>query len=100
AHRPSPPASINVPRLCGGIEFLTEADVEVPEVWRAEGIAFERLTLSEAKRLEPTLGDVEGEPYLLPDCAQVRNPWHLRALVAACERVGVRLRPNTGVEAW
>jgi glycine oxidase len=87
-------------RLCGGIEFLTPEDAAVPELWRMEGIAFELLALAQAKRLEPTLGEVAGDPVLLPSCAQVRNPWHLRALVAACERVGVRLRPNTGVEAW
>jgi glycine oxidase len=86
-------------RRCGGIEFLTPEDAGVPELWAAEGIAFERVPLAEAKKLEP-LGIVEGEPYLLPDCAQVRNPRHLRALVAACERVGVRLCPNAGVEAW
>jgi len=87
-------------RLCGGIEFLTPDDAEVPDVWRAEGIAFERLTLAEAKRLEPTLGDVTGEPHLLPACAQVRNPWHMRAIIAACERVGVKLRPNEPVAGW
>ncbi len=86
-------------RRCGGIEFLTAEDAGVPDVWRAEGIAFERLTLADAKTLEP-LGDVEGEPHLLPGCAQVRNPWHLRALIAACERVGVRLHPHTGAEGW
>ncbi|MCI0703946.1 MAG: FAD-dependent oxidoreductase [Planctomycetia bacterium] len=87
-------------RLCGGIEFLTPDDAEIPAVWRAEGIAFERLALPEAKRLEPTLGDMRGEPYLLPACAQVRNPWHLRALIAACERIGVKLRPHEPVAGW
>ncbi len=86
-------------RPCGGIEFLAEEDTDVPGVWAAEGIPFERLTLAEAKKLE-ALGRVEGEPYLLPGFAQVRNPWHLRALVAACEKVGVRLHPNAGAEAW
>jgi glycine oxidase len=60
-------------RCCGGIEFLTPEDADVPGVWAAEGIAFERLALAEAKELEP-LGRVEGDPYLLPGCAQVRNP--------------------------
>lgn len=83
-------------RRCGAFEFLTPEDEAVPELWRAEGIAFERLTLTEAKRLEP-LGDIDGEPYLLPACAQVRNPRHLRALVAACARAGVQLHPHTGV---
>ena len=86
-------------RRCGGIEFLTPGDADVPELWEAEGIAFERLTLAEARHLEP-LGDVEGEPYVLPGCAQVRNPWHLRALVAACEKVGVHLHRNNGADAW
>ena len=86
-------------RRCGGIEFLAHEDEGVPDVWRAEGISFERLSLSAAKRLEP-LGDVQGEPHLLPGCAQVRNPWHLRALIAACEKSGVRLHRDTGVEAW
>lgn len=86
-------------RACGGIEFLTAEDAAVPELWRAEGIAFERLSLADAKQLEP-LGDLDGEPYLLPGCAQVRNPRHLRALIAACEAVGVQLHTNAGAEAW
>jgi glycine oxidase len=86
-------------RRCGGIEFLTPEDTDVQGVWAAEGIAFARLALAEAKKLEP-LGDVEGEPYILPGCAQVRNPWHMRALIAACERAGVGLHRNTAVEGW
>ena len=86
-------------RRTGGVEFLTTEHADAPEMWHAEGIAFERLTLAEAKRLEP-LGEVAGEPYLLPACAQVRNPRHLRALVAACEHAGVRLHPHTPAESW
>ena len=86
-------------RRCGGIEFLAAEDAGVTDVWRAEGISFERLTLDDVKKLEP-LGDVEGEPHLLPACAQVRNPWHLRALVAGCENRNVELTPNCPVESW
>lgn len=86
-------------RRCGGIEFLAPEDADVPAVWAAEGIAFTALTLADAQRLEP-LGAVEGEPYLLPGCAQVRNPRHLRALVAACERVGVGLHRHTAADGW
>lgn len=86
-------------RRCGGIEFLTPEDEEVTAVWAAEGIPFERLTLADARKLEP-LGHVEGVPYLLPTCAQVRNPRHLRALTAGCERAGVRLHTNNGAEGW
>lgn len=79
---------------CGGVEFLGPSDEYVLPLWRAEGIAFEKLTRAQLKELEPAVGDVPGEAYHLPGCAQVRNPWHLRALIAACERVGVRLRPH------
>ncbi|MDY3553130.1 FAD-dependent oxidoreductase [Gemmata sp. JC717] len=86
-------------RRCGALEFLSPDDTDVVDMWRAEGIAFERLTMAEARALEP-LGTVEGEPYLLPGCAQVRNPWHLRALITACERAGVTLRPGEGADGW
>jgi glycine oxidase len=81
-------------RPCGGVEFLHPADEYVLPLWDREGVAFERLTAEAVKRLEPALGDVPGKAFHLPGCAQVRNPWHLRALVAACERVGVVLRPH------
>jgi len=83
---------------CGGIEFLDTAEVgEVLQLWDAEGIAFERLTPAELRSYEPRIGDVEGEPYLLPGCAQVRNPRHLQALIAGCARVGVKLHPHTPI---
>jgi glycine oxidase len=87
-------------RKCGGIEFLLPQDTAVLETWENEGFPFERLARSDLQREEPAAGRIAGEPYLLPTCAQVRNPWHLRALIAACERVGVRLRPHTAVQGW
>jgi glycine oxidase len=83
---------------CGGVEFLQPGDEDVLPLWEAEGIAFERLTPDGLNRLEPAAGAVSGEPYLLPDCAQVRNPWHLRALVAACDVVGMTIRPQQAVQ--
>src|SRR5438094_6376054 len=84
-------------RRCGGIEFLHPADEYVLPLWRAEGVAFERLSPEALTRLEPAISPPVGVPYLLPDCAQVRNPWHLRALIAACRDAGVRLRPHEPV---
>lgn len=86
-------------RACGGIEFLAPEDADVPALWAAEGIAFERLTPAAARALEP-LGAVGGEPYLLPGVAQVRNPWHLRAVLAACARAGAALHARAPVEGW
>lgn len=87
-------------RRCGGIEFLDPHDLDVVELWEAEGFPVERLGADDLKQLEPVATGFAGEPYLLPTCGQVRNPWHVRALIAACESVGVRLRPGTPVEGW
>jgi glycine oxidase len=32
--------------------------------------------------------------FLVPGEAQLRNPWHLRAMVAACQKVGVTMTPQ------
>jgi glycine oxidase len=83
---------------CGGIEFIEEDPTEILDLWRNEGIVVDRLPPHVLHVTEPTLGHIPGEPYYLPDCAQVRNPRHLQALIAACERRRVTLHPNARVE--
>lgn len=83
---------------CGGIEFLEEDPTEILDLWRAEGIVVDRIPLAARDTLMPGLGEIPGEPYLLPDCGQVRNPWHMRALIAACERVGVVLNTSSRLD--
>lgn len=85
-------------RQCGGIEFLHAADRDVLDVWKAEGFPFERI--DDVTRVEPAAVGFDGDAYFLPTCAQVRNPWHLRALIAACTWAGVVLRPDTPVAGW
>ena len=83
-------------RVCGGIEVIhPEAAYALPR-WDAEGIAYERIDGNELKRLEPQIADhtPRGEVFFLPGFAQVRNPWHMRALIAACELEGVTLTPD------
>lgn len=87
-------------RRCGGIEFLGASDSYALALWDAERIRYERLSPDSLRKLEPAIANSPGEPFHLPDCAQVRNPWHLRALAAACERIGVTLRPHSPVAGW
>jgi glycine oxidase len=50
-------------------------------------------------KLEPNLTRKLGQAYHLPDMAQLRNPRHLQALIAACHARGVKLlsgRPAVG----
>lgn len=86
---------------CGGIECWEPGDEYAADLWTAEGIRFERIGWGDVCDLEPDIvPQTETLPCLLPDMAQVRNPWHLRALIVACERVGVRLTRDTPVGGW
>ena len=66
--------------------------------WRVEGIVHERLAASDCLQVEPALNPELRLVYFLPDRAQVRNPWHLRALSAAAAKSGVRLKPWLAVD--
>ncbi len=82
---------------CQGIEFLAPEDAYAVDLWKNEGIRFHSWFRNEMTSVVPPAGTAG---YFFPDLAQVRNPWHLRALIAACESVGVQLSPNTEVANW
>ncbi|MFN4260040.1 MAG: glycine oxidase ThiO [Gemmataceae bacterium] len=79
---------------CGGLELVSEADDDWTHCWRAEGIPFEKLSEDAAAHLEPRMTTGSHVVYHLPDMAQLRNPRHLKALLAGCGALGVRLRPG------
>jgi glycine oxidase len=94
-------------RRTGGVDVAWD-DLEDRDLrslagrWRIEGIAFERLEPRDFARVEPALNPELRVAYYVPDRAQIRNPWHVRALIAACERRGAVLYPNraaTGFES-
>jgi glycine oxidase len=85
--------------VCGGLEVPEAAkDLPVGE-WRAEGVAFELVEGEALRRIEPVLGPAVRRAYYLPGMAQVRNPRHVKALRAACEKSGVRLLPGCAVHS-
>lgn len=61
-----------------------------------EQIETRALSPQELGRLEPLLGDLAGlrAAFLVPDEAQVRNPRHLQALLAACRVRQVEILPR------
>jgi glycine oxidase len=75
----------------GGLE-LTGRDPAVEQQWRTEGVSFETVDEPAMKRLEPALAAGLGHAYFLPHIAQLRNPRHVKALVLACQGLGVELR--------
>jgi glycine oxidase len=89
-------------RVCGGLEFFENAEEETryTSLWQAERLAFERRTPSQLQSLEPNLQPSTRHGVELPGMAQVRNPWHLQALIAACRSAGVELQSNVAFSAW
>jgi glycine oxidase len=63
------------------------------------------LNASTLHALEPGLlpgrsGESLRVAYHLPDEAQLRNPWHVKALLAACTARGVHIIPNSAAEKF
>lgn len=80
---------------CGGVEArlnapLTALTDEV-ESWKAEHVPVEIITPQDLHQRFPALSSEITAAYYLPDLAQVRNPWLLKALQAACVQRGVEL---------
>ncbi|MCA9053699.1 MAG: glycine oxidase ThiO [Planctomycetaceae bacterium] len=101
-------------RRCGGIRLgpgvaaAPELTFRPPELtslaaeqaaWRATGVEAELIRGEELHNLEPALSHQVTEGLWLPEVRQVRNPWHLRALLADCKRLGVVIRSDAPVEA-
>lgn len=90
-------------RQCGGIEVRFDGSQqqltdEVAE-WVLSGAEAFELAPQELHRLEPAISHEAVAAYSLPGLGQVRNPRHVKALLAACALRGVRLissRPVTG----
>ena len=89
-------------RRCGGLEvFPAGAEAEKPSrEWLGDGASAQIVDAAEARRLEPNLGaEFAGRAVYLPDMAQVRNPRHLKGLIAACQALGVALTPGCAVHS-
>ena len=73
------------------------------ERWQQLGVDCQTLNATALSEIERTLATQAGgfdRVYHLPDEAQIRNPDHLRALIAACQSAGVDLRPGVAVEKF
>jgi glycine oxidase len=94
-------------RQCGSLHLArTLGEAAALAAWAAllrdEGIEVERATAADVGEMEPSLACRNDEStysvaFLIPAEAQLRNPWHVRALVVACERAGVTVSPNRSI---
>jgi glycine oxidase len=86
-------------RVSGGIDVALHPREEpalqsMTGRWRKQGIRFELIDDIRSAELEPELTHSFTRAYYLPERAQVRNPWHLRALENACRRRGARFHTD------
>jgi glycine oxidase len=82
---------------CGGVELPATPDAAPDAEWLGAEVSCERLEAAGLRRVEPALTTAAGCGWFLPGMAQVRNPRHLKALIAACRSLGVDLRPHCAV---
>lgn len=79
----------------GGIELGLVGDEsrlrQEERGWQLEGVAVESLAAADLRRLEPAISPEIRTAYRLPGFCQVRNPRHLKALMAACQLRNVRI---------
>jgi glycine oxidase len=85
---------------CGGLEFVGDHDHTAEQEWRGDGVVFEALDATRLRQLEPHVAAPSGMVYHLPELAQLRNPRHVKALLAACQSLGVWLRPGCPVHGF
>lgn len=86
-------------RQCGGLQLSFQRnDAQLREEllqWQAEGVPAEVVSGEQIHELEPAVSREIANGIELPGMSQVRNPRHLKALVAACTRRGVQMLPHT-----
>lgn len=90
-------------RNCGSLEVRTCEELLDNDIyrWRNEGVSVNGLPPRELAELEPQLSGNIKAAFHLPQTSQVRNPRHLKALIAGCVHRGVDLaagQPVTQIE--
>lgn len=91
-------------RQCGGL-YVARAEPEIEGLRRDAdrltglGVELQWLSSDDVEQLEPVLERTTVGAYLLPQEAQLRNPRHLNALLAACRMHGVEVLAHTRAEA-
>jgi glycine oxidase len=84
--------------VSGGLEVVASDKQPVADEWRRPDSKVEELTDPQLHLRFPELAPGFSHAFFIPDMAQVRNPRHLQALIAACELREVKCTRNCKVE--
>ncbi|MFM7059117.1 MAG: glycine oxidase ThiO [Planctomycetota bacterium] len=85
-------------RVCGSL-LLTEGEQQAQKLageWAADNVTARQIGAQDLKDSWPALACHHTAGVWLPEQAQVRNPWHLQALRAACEQLKVEVLEQAG----
>ncbi|MEZ6049530.1 MAG: glycine oxidase ThiO [Planctomycetaceae bacterium] len=87
---------------CGALELVysTEEMTETELQLKNEGVEFKHLFVDELRQNHPVLSDNISAVFHIPAMGQVRNPRHLKALVAAAALRGVKLIEGEPVSSF
>jgi glycine oxidase len=78
----------------GGWELFDETETPPLPLWRQQEIAFEQADERLLAEREPALRPGSQRAFFFPAMAQLRNPRHVKALIAWCGVAGIRLLPG------
>ena len=81
----------------GGLELIGSEDQSAVDEWRSEGIDVEEMDDAKLHWFLPALAPSIKRAYFLHEMAQIRNPRHLKALLAWLRYREARLRPGCPV---
>lgn len=96
-------------RTCGGLYLAFDAAEaramgQQAARWRGQGIEVDALDPAGLARCEPALTEGAAvrvrSAWLVPEECQLRNPWHTRALLAACQARGVVVTSDAPAEGF
>lgn len=85
--------------ICDGSAAATAALEKNQREWERWGLEDHQLDTAAIADLEPAISR-QTQAILLPGESQLRPPRHLLALLAACQRAGVILRPGCQLVGW
>ena len=84
-----------------GLLIFGVEDQEQAWAWAAtHGVALEKLSPANIRRIEPLVSNQLGAALYMPEVAQVRNPRLLAALCADLRQLGVEFRENVEVTGF
>lgn len=80
-------------RACGALEMVWEEEeaTTVEKTLISEGANYQKLTKPYIHQFESAVSDEIPIALRIPEMAQVRNPRHIKSLVAACRQLNVKM---------